>query len=371
MSFISGTVAAVKGADAQKDANAKNLRAAQQTNNANFILDLVRRGLPIPERVPGLRIPEGAAGVSSAILPFYMSDQEAALADYAGGAFGALSATPSEEELARFNAIAAGYRPSFEAGSRVVEGIFDDSITDQELAEARPVFDARLKLAGARRDSGLEALQEKLNEIRAIQGRKGFTGDSSAGNRLRFDATRKVYGDAAVDASSAELQNALEARAIRSGGTARKIAGLDIPIRRATQEFQLEDLPSATLRDRAQSNISVFNPFRLAGGFQPIQRPPTVEAVPGAAQLALQGVAALGSAVGNYFAGGNYFRDPNQQPQYGAPAFTSQANYGTYGSRTPAQQANFAAAQNYYGGNDPTGYNPSAPSGISDSTAGL
>lgn len=304
MSVISGTVAAIEQKDAAKDANRKNLKAARETNEANLVLDMARRGLALPDRVGSINVPEGAVGKSSSILPYYLSDSEREASDYASSIFNTLKRYPDANSEAAYREIADKYIPAMDQASEDAIGVFDGSVTDEEIAAAQPVAAARIKLAGARKDAGLEALQEKLNEIKAIQSRKGYTGDSLASSRLRFDATRKILGDAAIDQGNAELANAMDSSNIRRNAIARRLANPNLGIDQARRDIQLQDLPGEGMRDRAEKNISIFNPFRVTGGFQPIQRPERVQPVPSNLGIAATAAAELGQAAASYYLGG-------------------------------------------------------------------
>ncbi len=312
MSAVSGVAAALKGKEQQEQADKSNLKQSRQTNEANFILDLARRGLALPSRVGGFDVPEGAVGKSSAILPYYLNDQEMAAAGYAGDIFDVLSADANAQSIGDLRAASERYRGAFDQARQDALGVFDGSVTDEELAAAQPVAAARIKLANAKKDAGLEALQEKLNEIKAIQNRKGYSGDSLASSRLRFDATRKVLGDAAIDRSNAELANAMETAGIRRSGIQRRLSSGNLPLDQLRRETQFADMPGENLRSRAESNISIFNPFRVNGGFQTIQRPYRVEASPSTLGIIAGQNAGLAQDVGSYLARRNW--SGNQQP---------------------------------------------------------
>lgn len=368
MSIVSGTIAAVNQKSSADKATSTNLRIARETNNANLILDLARRGLALPEKVGGVTIPEGAVGKSSAILPYYLNDQEMAAAGYAGDIFDVLSADANAASLGDLQAASERYRSAFDQARNDTLGIFNGGVTDEELAAAAPVSAARIKLANARKDAGIEALQEKLNEIKAIQNRKGYTGDSLASQRLRFDATRKVLGDAALDRSNAELANAMDTSNIRRNAIARRLSSGNLPLDQLRRESQFADLPGESLRSKAESNISIFNPFRVNGGFQTIQRPDRVDASPSTLGIVAGQNAALAQDVGSYLARRNW--GGSSQPisaadrayigsgsTYGGVSgsdFSSIPSYGSYGSYGGGSSAAGAATTGYgYGG---TGY---------------
>lgn len=328
MSIVSGTIAAVNQKKSADKATSTNLKMARETNNANLVLDLARRGLALPSRVGGMDVPEGAVGKSSAILPYYLNDQEMAAAGYAGDIFDTLSQDANAQSISELRAASERYRGAFDQARQDALGVFNGDVTNEELAAAQPVAAARIKLANSKRDAGLSALEEKLNEIKAIQNRKGYTGDSLASSRLRFDATRKVLGDAAIDQSNAELANAMEASAIRRGGIQRRLSGGNIPLDQLRRETQFADMPGENLRSRAESNISIFNPFRVNGGFQTIQRPDRVEASPSTLGIIAGQNAGVAQDVGSYLARRNW--GGNSQPI--TPAHQNYINSGqTYG----------------------------------------
>lgn len=327
MSIVSGTIAAINQKKSASQANRTNRKLAQQANQSNFILDLVKRGLPMPASIDGLDVPEGAAGVSSALLPFYMAQQEKQLSDYASGAFNDLSSPEVMGSIGDFQTTANRYQPAIDAGRDVVNGIYNGDITNEELSLARPVAEARM---GVAKDAGLESLRETLNSIKAIQARRGFSGDSTASNRLNFDARRKV----AMDVAGAGLTNAMEERSIRQGGINRRIAGLDMPLSQANREFALGDLPSRTLRSRLESNISVFNPFRTGGGFQRVEAAPREEAVPNTMGIIAAGMGSANQNAGQILANNSdkwFSGNGNSTPSYTSYG----AGAGSYGGYTP------------------------------------
>ncbi len=193
---------------------------------------------------------------------------------------------------------------------------------------------ARIKLAGARKDASLQALENKLNEIKAIQGRKGYTGDSLGSQRIRFDATRKILGDAAIDQSTAELQNSIDSANIRRGGIQRRLASGNLPIDQAMREGQFAGLPGQILRQNAEDNISIFNPFRVNGGFQTMRRPDSVEPLPTNRGIISGQMAGTAQDVGSYLAR----RDWRGQP----------VGYGPQNVGTP--QSGFGGSVGYGGG---------------------
>lgn len=336
MSFISGTIAAVNQKKSARQANKTNRTLAKQANQANYILDLVKRGLPMPSKINGLDVPEGAAGVSSALLPFYMAQQEKQLSDFASSGFNDLSSPEAMGNMGDFRTTANRYQPAIDAGRDTVNGIYNGEITNEELNLAQPVAEARM---GVAKDAGLESLRETLNSIKSIQARRGFSGDSTASNRMNFDARRKV----AMDVGGAGLANAMEERAIRQGGINRRLAGLDMPLAQANREFALGDLPSRTMRGRLESNISVFNPFRTGGGFQRVEAAPKEDAVPNIMGILAAGMGSMNQQAGQVLANNSDKWFGNKQRGSG---------YGGYGPQpySASSGTDFGGSNNFGGG---------------------
>jgi hypothetical protein len=345
VSFISGTTGAVLSSQAQKDANRKNARSARQQNQANFLLNLSSRGAALPGSVPGLTIPEGIAGREAAFLPYYFDDRERQLAESAGEVFdatGAMLGTPAEQG-ARAQATVNRFLPILDQAAGTVEGIYDNSITDEELEFAKPVAESRIKLAGARKDAGLEALQETLNSIKAIQARKGFTGDSLGANRLRFDARRKIFGDAAVDLSQAELANAMEARSIRQGGVNRKLSSLNLPTALAQSRLNLEEQPAEQVSTSFNRRLQPFQFFRTGQNNFEVNGLPTVQPNAGVGQILSANTAALGQSALRAYSNGAF---QSQPPTAAVGA------YGGYSYSSPEQFSSIPSSGSYgsYGG---------------------
>lgn len=332
MSVISGVIAA-KG---QKSSADKTNKLERQATQANLYLDLVKRGMAMPSSIPGFKVPSEVAGKSSALLPWYMSDQEAGLAGFATDQWNELTSPEVMGSIGDFQTTANRYQPAIDAGRDVVNGIYNGDITNEELSLARPVAEARM---GVAKDAGLESLRETLNSIKAIQARRGFSGDSTASNRLNFDARRKV----AMDVAGAGLTNAMEERSIRQGGINRRIAGLDMPLSQANREFALGDLPSRTLRSRLESNISVFNPFRTGGGFQKIEN--NQQTVPNTMGIIAAGLGSANQNAGQVLANNSdrWFSGGRSGAGYGPQ--NVQASYGT----------DFGGSAGYGGGQDWSG----------------
>lgn len=315
-------------ANAEEGASRRNARSARDANQTNLLLNLAGRGAALPARVGGLNIPSNVAGREAAILPYYFNDRERALAEASGAVFdatGRLTGTPTEQG-ARAQSIVDQFLPITAEGTNVVRGIYNDELTRQAAAESQPVYAARRAVAGARKDAGLTALQATLNEIRSIQARKGYTGDSLAEQRLGLDARTKIFGDAAVDLSSAELANATDTRAIQSAGRNLKLSSLALPTSQAQNVLNLTEQPADTVQTSFNRRLQPFQFFRTTATPFQVNPLPTVQPQgnPFAALLAGGGNAERNLASA-YLRGA--FR-PATQPRMGSGAGYAEPYYG-------------------------------------------
>lgn len=235
-----------------------------------------------------------------------------------------------------YQAQVAEYQPEFESGNRLISDVFSGELTNQMLGEAAPVQEARIKLANVEKDAGIEALQDKLNEIRTIQGRKGYSGDSSASQRLEFDARRRIGTDSARAMGAAQLTNAQQTQAIQGQGRDLMFRSLDVPYNRAQQSINLSNLPTTAAQQRFSAALSPFQFFRTSPASFNAQPAPERSSVPSDAQIALT---ALGR--GNELAARAYLQNRGQNL-----AGTLPAEYGGAGS-LPNNSSYFGGA---YGG---------------------
>jgi len=385
MSIVSGSLGAVMGSNAQRDAARRNEASVTGTNAANVGLDLVSRGAAAPRGIGSGRgrflLPASVVGTSSAVLPYYFGASESNLANASTDLFNAsfgLDSTHSEvptasnaryvgsgataniaadraalaraeaeltslgtgsanraargrvrerinelrnqlvgatapqsrsgvnpgvgtainDMIARDAGIVAGYEPQVAAGDQLISDLYSGDVTDAMLAEAKPVQDSRIRLANMERDAGIEALQDKLNEIRTIQAKKGFTGDSLAQQRLEFDARRRIGTDSARARGGAELENAQETQRIQGAGRDLQFRSLDVPFNRAGQRINLANLPAQSAQQRFSAAMAPMNFFRIGGANFQVQGPPERSSVPSAGQIALTGLGSANSTLG-------------------------------------------------------------------------
>ncbi len=287
-SILSGTLGAVLGSNAQSDATNQNAANIAATNQLNYQMFLQGRGS------------EG-----SAILPLYAKDAngnliEPELFNDTMGVYDATGAlTPDYQKvLAPAQAAAAG-------ADQTAANIFNGGFQTQELNNLQPVAQARTDAAVAQKSSTLEALQQTLNNIKAIQAGKGYSGDSFGNQLLKFSATRDANNQGANLLSQANLANATDVNRIKANNINRAIANVNLPGQIASQDVALADAPSNALLARQQQRLGLFSGFRIAPGAFTAQNMPTVQ--PNSA--AFSALSAAGAAGSNL--GAAYLKNPN------------------------------------------------------------
>lgn len=252
--------AAGSAAASQRQAKKQNSRIASQ-NAQQLGLDVASRGAPLNDA----SAPASVQGIEAVFLPYYMDGEEAALGRYAARISKAIreqGGTP-EEQLAKYESMLAAYDPALDMADQAVLDEVTGEATRQELEFSRPVFEARTGVANAKRNAGLEALRETLNEIDQIQAGKGYSGDSTGKRMLRFNARRAIGTDVANDLAQAELDNATERRVIESTGRDRRAAGGEKIASLFNQRLSRSRLPALAVSEDFNASFAPLKNFNI------------------------------------------------------------------------------------------------------------
>ncbi len=286
MSVISGTVGAILGAGSAADANQTNRDNAAATNALNYRLFNESRG-----------------GTGNAFLPLY-ADQgtEKMLFDRAIANYQAtLGSQTPEQQLARYQSIIGQLQPAVDAGNRTINDIYNGNLEQTQLAQAQPVFDARGNIVALTRQGIAQGLQQALSLQQADEARKGYSGTGSFARNRSLQSIVGANEGAAQAQGQATLANALDTQAIQHQNQNLRIQSLDSPINRAQQLIQMSQAPQTAVNQQYNNALSGLNFFKLGTQAFQNQNMPQVSAVPGAAQLALQGVSQTGGQVLNAY----------------------------------------------------------------------
>lgn len=292
---------AVMSSNAQKDATRTNRKNVKDTNKANLWLNMISRGLPITdEMASSLGLSADMVGSSSAVLPYYMKGIEKELSAIATSTSQSIrDASPTAEGLQE---ILGRYSEGFSAADTLANDISSGRVTQQMLDEQEPVGQARMDVAAGKKNAALEALRSTLNEIDAIQAKKGYSGDSFGNRMLKFNARRGIANQWASDIGGAKLQNALDKAALQEQGRTLRIGNIGLSDRLARASVDRATIPGKTLAEQSKTSMAPFEFFNLGPhNFSAQQTPPTVAPVAGAGQLIAQAGAGVGNTALNYY----------------------------------------------------------------------
>jgi hypothetical protein len=281
MSFISGTVSGVLGASAQNKATKTNMQIARETNEANLRMFQESRG----------------AGGSS-ILPTYLEPgTEKVIANRAAAAAQAMFPDNPEMQLAQYQAILEQMRPTIQAGTAQLEGIYNGNLEAERSAALAPVLAARMGMADANIDAINMAGQDAINRLSAQDALKGYQGTGSFAQNRILDGLMQARQQAAMQKAGSVLQNELDKKQLSDAMSQLRLSSVDAPINRLGQLTKADQAPQMALGDLSQAATRPMEFFRISPQAFQAQRPDPVSAVPGAAQLALQGVSQTGGQV--------------------------------------------------------------------------
>lgn len=272
MASILGGVLRGFAADKQRKVEVK----AQKENERRAALDRA-------DELARYRESRGSTG--SAILPLYFGENDASFEKELAGdirgmydATGALAGSPTQQ-LSRYADIVSRARPAMDSNLALVNDLGSGQLLRDQLGEAEPVFAARTALAGTQRSGALEALQKTLGEIKAIQSRKGFSGDSFGGNLLNLAARREAARTGSMAEAAAGLQNAEQRAAISQGNRAFRLGNTGLPGTIAAQAMALEQTPEAALSQSFENRTAPLNFFRIGNQAPNIAARPMKKAI--------------------------------------------------------------------------------------------
>lgn len=307
-----GIAGAMMSADAQGDAADAAANSQRENNAQNYRMFLESRG-------------KGG----SAVMPLYMTNSDGSLFEASLGrdlVSGYNQSAPAS--IASFRRAGMPFADAQNRSTKMVGDIFNGGITDKLLTNAKPVQKARVTTA---RQSSLDALNKTLDSIDAVQAGKGFSGDSYAANKMRFDA-RKGVGDAM---GAINLQNLSEDRQIRDYGDVQlPLENLSLPWTSARQAMEYANLPQTLYSNAVQQRLAPLSFLRI-GGSQPFQYQPIPTAPPIASdgQLMAQGLSGMAGMVSNY-------AQQRQQEQMWQRLFSNGGSSYTGPSGTPTFMQN-------------------------------
>jgi hypothetical protein len=300
-----GIAGGMMAANAAGDAADSAANAQAKSDRANLAMYVMSRGGALDEAtVKKLGLPMDLVGKQSSILPLYLSKYESDLGKNAAemalklqkGQF-----ESPEEEMAFYRAIQARYGAANDAARATGISAVDGTMSAEMLADAEPVFAARTGVAESRKNAGLEALAETLNEIDAVQARRGFAGDSMGSRMLKFNARRGIATQGATDLGEARLQNEADRAGLKEAGRQLRLGAINLPDQLASADMSRSSMGERALGSRFNSAMEPLRAFRVEVGNPPNAQTPTYQTVPSTGEIIANSVSGLGNTAMNYF----------------------------------------------------------------------
>lgn len=307
-----GIASGAMQSSAARKANKANQAIADEQNRLNYEMFLQSRG-----------------SQGSSLLPLYFNQEgqtpyEQELANQAMAAARLLPTAAQQQAQAR--AIQTRFQPTIDAATGTVQGIYDGGLLQEEQELLLPIEQERMQAVQTRRQAGLESLNQTLNDIRALQAGRGFSGDSSASNQLRANVRRQNATESAAMESGARLQNLADRRSIGMNDINRRISNVNLPLQAAEQSRQFQNFgATAALSNEAQRQ-GAFNWFRLQPQAFQSQRAPLVQPVATTGQYVAGALGQAGGAVAN-LAASQYIAN-NMYGNYGNQPYGGTVNVG-------------------------------------------
>lgn len=212
------------------------------------------------------------------------------------------SFTSPDDQAATYRDILSRYAPLQAQAEKTASGIFDGSLEQEALDINAPVLEARRAVAASKKQSGIESLQSILNETRAIQQKRGFTGDSFGEHLTESDQRRKINTQFAEDSSNADLANATDTARIKGSAIGARLANMNLPYTMARQAVDVSNLPENASLDQQARRLQVFSPFRIGTSQFKYDPMPTAGPIASTGQILAQAGAGLAGSVGNLVA---------------------------------------------------------------------
>lgn len=246
---------------------------------------------------------ESRGSTGSAFLPEYMKAAgggkfEEDLSRNMVAAYEAARPVSLEVERSQIASDVAPMQAATRQAGRGVADMFSGRALTDQIGEAQPVFQARSELAQTKAQAGLQALRSTLNEINAIQGKKGFTGDSLGTSMVRMNARKQAATDAAAGAAGVNLANAEDVRAMRNANRMFQVQNAGLANQMAAQLTDSSNLVNSELMNReAQRAGTVKSIFNIGMGQAPnVARLTPLQPIASGNQIAMQ---TLGSGMGS------------------------------------------------------------------------
>lgn len=243
---------------------------------------------------------ESRGSTGSAILPLYFGGAEEELAGSAADAARTLFAGAGNMAN-RGRLINSEYAPLVMQGDQFLGSIYDGSLRAERQGAVDAVKGARTGRAKSRAGAIDQALSETLASLRAGRLGRGFRGESTFDITRAQDATMGARRQAATEFGDANLENAMDDRALTEADMQLRLGALDLPFSRARSRMAMETMPLSAQADAYSAALSPLNFFRIGTATPPQAPYRTIEATPNTGMILGSALQQGGSALAQYF----------------------------------------------------------------------
>lgn len=120
--------------------------------------------------------------------------------------------TPSiTSAFSKYSSAASDLRPSIDQSEAIGKAILSGESGEELKASRTPVYEARNKAVATSKQGMQEAIAESLNRAEAAQRGRGFSGSSTAGDKVNATISRDIARDVAGQQGAVDVANAEDA----------------------------------------------------------------------------------------------------------------------------------------------------------------
>lgn len=281
---IGGSIySGIQQSRAARDANNQNARNVAETNRMNLQMHRESRGSEGFARLPYF----GVDRQGNPVEPQLFQD--------AYGVYQSTADFSSPQALAEYQALVNQGQQAQAGATQTVNDLFGGQRADRMVGNQQPVYDARMGLATLLKNSKMEALKKKLNDIKAWSAKKGFSGTGSGQQKMAYEATRDANASGAIDIGQARLANVSDEAGIRNRDEDLKLSNLQLPYAIAQQGLNMKSLPLNSVINNHNSRLGSLGFFNIGTSQFQYQPLPQVQPVANTGQIVGQGIAAAGN----------------------------------------------------------------------------
>lgn len=120
--------------------------------------------------------------------------------------------TPSlSDSVGRFRTSADEFRPALDQSEEIGKSILSGEAGQQLIDLRKPVYEARNRAVATSKQGMQDAIAESLNRMEAMQRGRGFSGSSTAGDKVGASIRRDIARDVAGQQGAVDVANADDA----------------------------------------------------------------------------------------------------------------------------------------------------------------